>query len=375
MKHWHETRAVLDRLAELRRAGRRAALATVVRVRGSAYRHEGAKLLVAEDGSTVGNVSGGCLEQDVREVALQVLRSGTPQLKSYCSSTDEIAAWDLGVGCEGQVDVLVEPVTEDRPRERGLLDGRAAFVTCTVIRPGKGEGGTLKDSLTVGGERLIVTRDTVEGDLGSPALNAGAAARARELLGTEDSGVREIAGRAVFCDVFLPPPELIICGAGDDARPLARFAADIGFRVTVVDRRPAYLTAERFPTAAALVESRPEELLRRLAPDAACYAVVMTHNFADDQGYLRALVGTPVPYIGMLGPRQRTERMLQILGAAAALGERDAARIYGPVGLDVGTDGAEQVALSVIAEILAVRSGRRADSLRERQVPIHAATE
>src|SRR2546428_7758298 len=204
MKHWHEPRAVLDRLAELRRAGRRAALAAVVRVRGAAYRHEGAKLLVAEDGSTVGSVSGGCLEQDVREVALQVLRSGAPELKSYCSSTDEIAAWDLGVGCEGQVDVWVEPVTQDRPRERGLLDGRAAFVACTVIRPGKGEGGTLKDSLTVGGKRLVVTRDRVDGDLGSPGLNGTAAGRARELLGTEDSGAVEIAGRAGFCDVFLP---------------------------------------------------------------------------------------------------------------------------------------------------------------------------
>jgi len=375
MKHWHESRAVLDRLAQLHRAGRRAALATVVRVRGSAYRHEGAKLLVAEDGSTVGNVSGGCLEQDVREMALQVLGSGTPELKSYCSSSDEIAAWDLGVGCEGQVDVLVEPVLEERARERELLDGRAPFVVCTVIRPGKGEGGTLRDSLTVGGKRLVVTRDTVEGDLGSPPLNRAAIARARELLGTEDSGVVEIVGRAVFCDVFVPPPELVICGAGDDARPLARFAADIGFRVVIVDRRAAYLTAERFPNAAALVESRPEELLQRLSLDAGCYAVVMTHHFADDQGYLRALVGTPVPYIGMLGPRQRTERMLQILGAAAALGERDAARIYGPVGLDVGTDGAEQVALSVIAEILAVRSGRRVDSLRERQAPIHASSE
>ena len=366
MKHWHETRAVLDRLAELRGAGRRAALATIVRARGSAYRHEGAKLLVAEDGSTVGNVSGGCLEQDVREVALQVLASGTPELKSYCSSTDEIAAWDLGVGCEGQVDVLVEPVLEARARERELLDGRVPFVVCTVIRPGKGEGG---------GDRLVVTRATVEGDLGSPPLNRGATARARDLLGTEDSGIVEIAGRAVFCDVFLPPPELVICGAGDDARPLAHFAADIGFRVVIVDRRAAYLTAERFPTAAALIESRPEELLRRLSPDAACYAVVMTHNFADDQGYLRALAGTPAPYIGMLGPRQRTERMLQALITAGALGERDAARIYGPVGLDVGTDGAEQVALSVIAEILAVRSGRRAESLRERQAPIHASSE
>src|SRR6059058_2344811 len=139
MKQWHETREVLDRLAELAREGKRAALATVVRVRGSAYRHEGAKLLVGEDGTTAGNVSGGCLEQDVREVALQVIRNGKPQLKNYCSSADEIAAWDLGVGCEGQVDVYVERA-EARPGERALLDGRSAFVVCTLL-DGKRETG------------------------------------------------------------------------------------------------------------------------------------------------------------------------------------------------------------------------------------------
>src|SRR5213595_1095545 len=125
MKQWLETREVLDFLARVRVEGKRAALATVVRVRGSAYRHEGAKLVVAEDGSTVGNVSGGCLEQDVREVALQVIRNGRAELRSYCSSADEVAAWDLGVGCEGEVLVFVEPVTERRDRERELLDGRS----------------------------------------------------------------------------------------------------------------------------------------------------------------------------------------------------------------------------------------------------------
>src|SRR5438270_500699 len=132
MKQWLETREVLDRLALLVRAGGRAALATVVRVRGSAYRHEGAKLLVAEDGSTTGNVSGGCLEQDVREVALQVIRAGRSELRSYCSSADEIAAWDLGVGCEGEVEVYVEPA-DARSRERALLDGRTPFAVATLI--------------------------------------------------------------------------------------------------------------------------------------------------------------------------------------------------------------------------------------------------
>src|SRR5437773_4458316 len=133
MKHWPETRDLLDFLALGLGAGQRAALATVVRVRGSAYRHEGAKLAVAEDGTTAGNVSGGCLEQDVREVALQVIRTGRAELRSYCSIADDIEAWDLGVGCEGQVDVRFEPVAETWPRERALIAERATFAVCTVL--------------------------------------------------------------------------------------------------------------------------------------------------------------------------------------------------------------------------------------------------
>ena len=363
MKQWLETREVLDFLAGAATAGKRAALATVVRVRGSAYRHEGAKLVVAEDGSTAGNVSGGCLEQDVREVALEVIRTGQPQLRSYCSSADEIAAWDLGVGCEGQVDVYVE-VAGPRPKERELLDGRTAFAVCSTV-DGKRDTGNVK--------RLVVTGDGAEGDLGSKDLNTRATAKARELLETGESGIHEIAGRSVFIDVLTPPPQLIVLGAGDDARPLVRFASDVGFRVVVVDRRPGYLTAEQFPAAAALVASTGDELAEALPLDAECYAVVMNHNFADDQAYLRVLLKTAAAYIGVLGPRQRTERILRNLAAEGS--PVDEARVYGPVGLDIGTDGAEQVALAVIAEILAARSGRRARSLRERRAAIHAATQ
>ncbi|HYU37878.1 MAG TPA: XdhC family protein [Gemmatimonadales bacterium] len=361
MKQWLETREVLDFLARVRVEGKRAALATVVRVRGSAYRHEGAKLVVAEDGSTAGNVSGGCLEQDVREVALQVIRNGEPELRNYCSSADEIAAWDLGVGCEGQVDVYVERA-DVRSRERELLEGRVPFAVATNV--GMRDAGC--------GMRLVVTHDTAEGDLGSAELNRKATARARELLESGESGIHEVAARSVFFDVLVPPPQLVVLGAGDDARPLVRFAADVGFRVVVVDRRPGFLTADRFPGAAVLAQSAGDELGRALPLDAECYAVVMNHNFADDQAYVRALLKTPVVYIGMLGPRQRTERILRNLGAEGSL---DEGRVYGPVGLDIGTDGAEQVALAVIAEILAVRSGRRARSLRERQAAIHAPTD
>ena len=222
-------------------------------------------------------------------------------------------------------------------------------------------------------KRLVVTGDRAEGDLGSKDLNTRATAKARELLETGESGIHEIAGRSVFIDVLTPPPQLIVLGAGDDARPLVRFASDVGFRVVVVDRRPGYLTAERFPAAAALVASTGDELAEALPLDAECYAVVMNHNFADDQAYLRVLLKTAAAYIGVLGPRQRTERILRNLAAEGS--PVDEARVYGPVGLDIGTDGAEQVALAVIAEILAARSGRRARSLRERRAAIHASTD
>jgi len=118
VKQWLETRQVLDRVAALHASGMRAALATVVRVNGSAYRHEGAKLVVAEDESTIGNVSGGCLEADVREVALRVIESGVSERRSYCGGSDEISAWDLGVGCDGEVEILIEPVQSARDAER-----------------------------------------------------------------------------------------------------------------------------------------------------------------------------------------------------------------------------------------------------------------
>ena len=351
---------MLDRLTELRRRGARAALATVVRVVGSAYRHEGAKLLVAEDGGTTGNVSGGCLEQDVREVALQVIRSGACCLRNYCSGTDEVEAWDLGLGCEGRVDVFIEPALEVRSRERALVDGRDAFAVGTVVDAKREEEK---------GNRVVVTRDSIMGELGTPEVTGKAAAWAREALEAERSGLREIAGRLVFCDVFLPPPQLVLCGAGEDAAPLARLAGDVGFRVVVVDRRAAHLRADRFPGAARLVETDAAGLASAVALDDSCYAVVMTHNFAEDQGYLQALLATSTAYIGMLGPKQRTERILRDLSTAAP---RDATRVYGPVGLDIGTDGPEQVALSVVAEILAIRSGRLPKSLRERSASIHA---
>ena len=358
MKQWLETRQVMEAIGALAREGRRAALATVIRVRGSAYRHEGAKLVVGEDDAITGNVSGGCLEEDVREVARRVIATGRAERRSYCGGTDEISAWDLGVGCEGEVEILVERVDGRRWAAGGATGDEASLDAATL--------SAMRDD-----QRLVVVTDVaavMQGGRDAYRLFAGAEAEAWS--GTGESRLETRDGRELFIDVLVPPPRLLVVSGGDDARHVARLADAVGFRVVVADRRPGLLAADRFPETVRRVETDAARLGERVVLDAESFAVVMTHHFADDTDYLRSLLQSPVRYIGMLGPRARTER---ILGVLRAEGPVDEARIYGPVGLDIGTDGAEQVALSVVAELLAVRSGRRPRSLRERVAPIHAA--
>ena len=358
MKQWLETRQILEHIAELKREGRAAALATVVRVRGSAYRHEGAKLVVSEDGGSVGNVSGGCLEGDVREVAHRVISSGAPELRTYCGGSSEIAAWDLGVGCDGEVEILIEPVLSDRARERELIASESPFVAITRLDPALGAYENAPRA--------------VKPLAGEPHREVLAGEAAAGWLALGSSQIVERDGVHLYVDVMVPPPRLLVVSAGDDARHLARLASEVGFRVVVADRRPGLLAADRFPPSVRLVETDAARLSERLVLDSESFAVVMTHHFADDTDYLRALLKSPARYLGVLGPRQRTERILGILRNE---GPVDEARIFGPVGLDIGTDGAEQVALSILAEILTVRSGRGARSLRDRRSPIHVSSE
>lgn len=328
MKHWKETAEVLGRAVRLAEAGRLAAVATVVRIEGSAYRRPGAKFLVEEGGRTSGSVSGGCLEADVREVALEVMRSGQPRLLRYETGGDDSSVFSLGLGCSGSVEIFVQQATGGELLEaaREILDhlqGDRPFTVTTVVR-GEGAGRVQVD------------------------MPGGA------------------APEEAFTETLTPPPNLIVFGAGDDAIPLCAYASDAGFRVTLVDHRPSALSKERFPGAFRLDGRRPEEGTFRLPAGPRALAVVKTHSFAHDREWVRQLLAAGVPYIGLLGPRARGAKILAQIGTPAS------DRVFTPVGLDLGAEGPEQVAFSIVAELLAVHSSRQPWSLREKEGAIHA---
>jgi xanthine/CO dehydrogenase XdhC/CoxF family maturation factor len=359
VKHWQELGQVLDRVLPRARSGHASALAVVTHIRGSAYRRPGARLLIEEDGPSLGGVSGGCLEEDVRRIGRQVIASGLSRRLHYETGDDD-TVWGLGLGCNGEVDILVLPISVEAAlgtwaRVRDLLEGDEAFALTVAVEDGGASGVVAAGRAgRIAGRLLDAAADADVDALAGAALRAGT------------SRVHVEGSLTLFTEVLMPPPHLLVCGAGDDARPLVAFSAAMGFRVVVADPRAAYLTRERFPEARRLLPIRPDDASDGLPADGRTCAVVMTHSFPRDSSWVQRLASTDVPYIGVLGPRARTEKML------AALPPRARSRVFGPVGLDLGADGPEQVALSILAEVLAVTSAREPGHLRERALGVHA---
>jgi xanthine dehydrogenase accessory factor len=360
---------VLGAIELLSAKGERMALATIVAVRGSTYRRPGARLLVPEDGAPVGNISGGCLEGDVADLARVVLREGRARLAGWDLTADDDAVWGLGLGCNGAIEVFIEPA--ERAAEvagalRAALEEERPISVVTVL-------ASSRTGLEPGSRLVVRPGGDAEGSLGDPGLDAAAVDAARTQLADERSEVRELGpGVRAFVEVLDPPLRLAVCGAGHDAIPLVRTASVLGWNVVVVDDRPTLLTAERFPEARALVHVDDPALAAK-APgvDDRTFAVVMTHNFAKDKEYVRSLLRAPAPYLGILGPGARTERLLSELRDEGADVDGARPRIHGPAGLDIGGEGPEEIAQAIVAEIVAVKRRRRGGFLRDRPGPIH----
>jgi xanthine dehydrogenase accessory factor len=332
------------------------ALATVVAVRGSAYRRPGAKMLLGSDGRMQGSVSGGCLEPELLAVAERVLADGRDETATYDLSED--AMWGLGIGCGGEVRVHVAPLDPELPAVwRRVEDAAQAWA---VVQPLVGHG-----ALRIGPGEDGPAAGAIEGvDV------ACAAARARGRLVGVQSGVETLAdGREVFVDVMAPPPLLCVFGAGHDAMPVSALAQRVGMRVRVIDPRPAYATPERFP-GAEVVRTDVRAALgdadagadARLDADAlvppGAYSVVMHHHLERDRAALALLARSRARYVGALGPRSRTERLLGELAAQGVDLAALRAVLASPVGLDIGAEGPDAIAVSIVAELLAVRAGR-----------------
>jgi xanthine dehydrogenase accessory factor len=362
----NETQEVLDALSRHSKEGRPAALATIFEVKGSTYRRPGARLLVSDDGAMVGNLSGGCLEGEVQDVARDVMQSGQPRVVNYDLTADDEVVWGWGLGCNGAIGVFVEPAENAfgvSDALRTAIDREQPVVLATVL---ESETGGVSP-----GARLLVLEDRVDGSIGAGGVNGAVAQAARDALAAGRSSTGHLEGLRVFFEVVEPPLRLLLCGAGHDAIPLARVAAGLGWRVVIVDDRESMLTSERFPDATAFVNCHPGEVADEAGIDGRTYVVVMSHNFLRDKDYLKSLLGSPAVYVGMLGPSARLQRLLDELRSEGVEIPDDLDRVHGPAGLDVGGEGPDEIAAAIVGEVLAVSRGRAGGFLRERSGPIH----
>lgn len=346
-----EARVILNAWRAARARGITCALATVVRVSGSSYRRPGAKMLVAADGEISGSVSGGCLERDLIRRALVTLSSGSRTLVRYDTSRDadddeeEALLKSAGLGCEGMIDILIDP-----------QPARVLETLEAVLRDRK--------------------RRTIEIALGQPEFPS------RILDEAPTGATASFCEGDVFYDILAPPIPWMMFGAGHDAVAMSRMAREMGWETTVVDCRSTFpmpkrafsgvdlfvqwnLTSGKSPSP---VEPLPAAITMR--PEA--MAVVMTHNYEHDKAVLRALWRERFAYLGILGPRVRSERMLAELAREGfELSAELRAKMHYPMGLDIGGEGPSAIALATLAEAQAANTGRSADFLRSRTGPIH----
>lgn len=342
MSSIREAKKTWEAMVAAAERGRRVALLTLVHVRGSAYRRPGARMMMADDGDMVGTLSGGCLEGDLYAYAEQAMSTGQPSLHHYDLTEDEM--WGLGIGCKGSIIVWIEPVVVTDPFWQAF--GQAVAQDAPVVL-----GADLPS-----GARFLVWPDgrkAVVGEVGSadlPGFDAPA-------TGTSWDGQR-------YLDKLVPPERLYVAGAGHDAEPVVRLALSAGFDVTVVDPRPHVNNDQHFPGARHLVASADTIDANGLNDG---FWIIMNHHQRRDEESLALAMRARPRYVGVLGPLARTAEMVERIGAALA-----DVPLYAPVGLDLGAETIEEVAVSIVSELMVVRRGARGGHLRGRD-RIHAS--
>ncbi|RNI30594.1 XdhC family protein [Rufibacter latericius] len=373
-----EIQDIVRAFAQHTSEGRQTALATVVHLEGSSYRRPGARMLVSEDGQLTGAISGGCLEGDALRKARLAMSQGKPVLVKYDTMDDDDAKLGVGLGCNGIIHILIEPIDLTQPRNplallQQVISQRetAVIVTLFSLQDRKADQpGTCFLAQSKGEIYTPNLPDTLLPQLQKAALEA---------IEQKSSVTKDFRfdGKdfTAFVELIQPAPVLVICGAGNDVMPLVNLASLLGWPTMVVDGRANYATAERFPLAEQVVVAKPEQVLNQVPVDQNTLFLLFTHNYNYDLAMLRELLPLELRYVGVLGPKKKMERMFSELQEEGInLKEEHLKKVFGPVGLDLGAETSEEIALSVMAEIKAVLSRRNAGFLREKAESIHASS-
>ena len=357
------------------RQGRQTALATVVHVDGSSYRRAGARMLITDEGKLTGAISGGCLEGDALRKALLVINEQKSLLVTYDTTDDDDAKLGVGLGCNGIIHILIEPIIPGDPANalallKTMLSGRrqAVLVTLFCLHNRK--------EVQPGTCLLYLDGHAIHNKIPGDALREAVAADAGKVFANQVSADKHYTIRnhqfTAFIEFLQPAVSFVAIGAGNDVMPLAGMATLLGWEFTVADGRANYASRERFPSAHQVIVARPEEVLQHVHIDDRTVFALMTHNYNYDLAMLQQLLLLPVRYIGLLGPKKKLDRMLDELQEKDfAVTAAQLSRIYGPVGLDIGAETPEEIALSIVAEVKSVMAGRDAGLLRAKGEVIH----
>ncbi len=337
-------------------------LATVVDVQGSSYRLPGARMLIGENGEMRGTVSGGCLEADVLERASRVLQTGTTEVFTYDTTSHADSVFSLNMGCRGVIRILLERPNLDFINFcRRLRQTRHSGLAAALI----GREENANDCKI--GARMVFDEGKIITNQFSPAITENLLPDCLIVLQEKKSKLLKNAFGEFFLEFIPSSVSLIIFGAGADAIPVAETAKNLGWHTTIIDHRAAFANKVRFPAADEIIITRAENLETNLVIDEKTVAVVMSHNYEHDKNVLRFLLNSDARYIGALGPKRRTENILREWRETGEnFSDKQLNRLYAPIGLDIGADAPESIALSIIAEIKSVLTERNGGFLRRR---------
>lgn len=368
-----EINDIIQAFDEAQKQQEKTALATVVHVDGSSYRRPGARMLITENGKLTGAISGGCLEGDALRKALLVMMEQKARLVTYDTTDEDDATLGLGLGCNGIIQVLIEPIDPSNPgnpiqllKKVTAKRGKAVLVTLFALADKKAiQPGTC----------LLVTEDgTPHGT--APVWTEELIYDAKEVLNTGQPIFKNYStsnqSLTAFVEYLKPTVHLVIVGAGNDVIPLVQLATILGWQVTITEERPFYRRQEKYFPSCQVLTIKPENILQHIPIDDGTVFILMTHNYNYDKAILRVLINQPLNYIGMLGPKKKLVRMLDELhDEGIVLSQQKRSVIHSPVGLDIGAETPEEIALSIVAEIKAVMAGRQPYFLKEIEDVIH----